>query len=530
MPLASGGMGTVYVGAVRGAGGFEREVAVKLIHDHLREEEQFTADLLEEAKLAVRIRHPNVVGVLDAGEEADGVYLVMDYVEGDSLAGLMRRMRKMDRAIPAQVGLRILRDALLGLHAAHELVVDGKPVELVHRDFTPQNILVGVDGIAKLTDFGVAKAASRNSHTATGLVKGKLHYMPPEQAKAEPIDRRADIWSGGVIAWELLARRRLFSDLNDAAIVLQLVSSLPPPLRSVRDTIPVALERVVQKALSPLDDRYLTAQDFAQELEAAAEGLGGLASTEEVATFTKAATREKLEKRQEQIEQVRVLRNSLDSLTEPEKETPNTPSDFGPARTWSAEEVVIHDDPSTGATQSPVSITPAALQARPPSRSMLLGAAALALVIGGGVAAWLSGNRPDAEPPVAADVTPPVDAPPAPVAAPQPEVVSPAPSATAPETKRRSLRSPSVIAKVLIGDDALDVSPGREVTVEVATDVKTLTVVSANGQRKTVSLGEGDEVTEVRFAAASPLPAAPRPVSPPTPPPPGDGLAPNPFD
>jgi len=529
-------MGTVYVGAVRGAGGFEREVAIKLIHDHLREEEQFTADLLEEAKLAVRIRHPNVVGVLDAGEEPEGVYLVMDYVEGDSLAGLMRRMRKMGRAIPAMVGLRILHDALLGLHAAHELIVDGEPVGLVHRDFTPQNILVGMDGMAKLTDFGVAKAASRSSHTATGLVKGKLHYMPPEQAKAEPIDRRADLWSAGVIAWELLARRRLFIDLNDAAIVLKLVSSSPPPLRSVRDTIPVALEQVVQRALSPVDERFETALDFARALEEAAEELGGLANVTQVATFVEAATSEKLKKRHEQIEKVRSLRDSLDSLTEAEKETAHTPSDFGPARTWSAGEVALGDEPTTGAEQSPMSLTPALPpERRSKARPLVLGTAMLALLIGGGAAAWLSGNRPDASPETRVAVAAEGDGAPrtssnpveaaAPVRTPDAAATASAPASTRPETKRRSVRSPVVIAKVLIGDDEVKVTPGREVTFEVAADVDAVTVVSAAGLQKKVHLSESEEATDVRFpVVARPVPARPKP------PPPGDGLAPNPFD
>ncbi|MEM6790040.1 MAG: serine/threonine-protein kinase [Myxococcota bacterium] len=549
VPLASGGMGTVYVAAVRGAGGFEREVAIKLIHEHLREEEQFTADLLEEAKLAVQIRHPNVVGVLDTGEEADGVYLVMDYVEGDSLAGLMRRMRKQERTIPAAIGLRILHDALLGLHAAHELRVDGELAGVVHRDFTPQNILVGTDGIARLTDFGVAKAAHRTSHTATGIVKGKLHYMPPEQARAEPIDRRADIWSAGVIAWELLARQRLFTDLNDAAIVLKLVTSLPPPLRTVREEVPGALEKAVQDALSPREERYPTALDFARALEAGAEPLGGLADIDHVASFVRVATKSKIAKRKEKIAEVRALRTHLDSIAEiTVQEIPHTPSDFGPARTWTHRTdgaAALVDEASSGVAQGPMSLTPTPRNdpSSSPRKWGVMAVAAAALTLGGGAAVWLTSHRPAPPSTAAADemALPDVE----PTSRSAREVSVPLPEAPAEGSaevegkppRRVAFRSAVVdIADVVVGGQSLPVTPGREVTVEVGPNVREATVVARSGQRVQVNLAAGQVEADVAFPARrpahlGPVPRAPSPPRPPPPPPPpDDNLAPNPFE
>ncbi len=244
-------MATVYLAQSRGTGGFERFVAIKLTHPHLEGVEgDFMADLLEEAKLAVRIRHPNIVPTLDVGESGKSLFLVMDYVEGDSLSGLIRRARKAGRELPLGMTMRILCDALAGLHAAHELKDDdGRGLEVVHRDVSPQNILVGTDGMARLADFGIARASSRISQTRPGAVKGKVAYMPPEQVQGGALDRRCDVWAAGVIAWELLARRRLFDQADDFAVALQLVMDPLPEMRSVNPNVPPALELVIKQAL-----------------------------------------------------------------------------------------------------------------------------------------------------------------------------------------------------------------------------------------------------------------------------------------
>lgn len=316
LPIASGGMGTVYLARSRGVGGFQREVALKVMHAHLREEEHFATDLIEEAKLAVRIQHPNVVQVIDVGEDPHGVFLVMEYIEGDSLAGLVRACRKQERALPPPIGIRVLVDALRGLHAAHELCDENdEPLHLVHRDFSPQNIIVGQDGISRLTDFGVAKARTRLSHTATGLVKGKIHYMSPEQARTDAIDRRCDVWAGGVMVWEILAGRRLYKERNDASVLLKLVTEPPARVRTVRRDVAQALEDVVAHALATdVSRRCPTAKRLADELLAAARAHGGVAEAAEVAAFVAEMSGQSLRTRRSQVGEVLKLRQEIKTI------------------------------------------------------------------------------------------------------------------------------------------------------------------------------------------------------------------------
>ncbi len=308
LPIASGGMGTVYLACARGPGGFEVEVALKLTHPHLRENPEFNTDLLEEAKLAARIRHCSVAAVIDADVDPLGVYLVMEYVEGDTLAGLIRA----SRSFPTKVGLRVLLDALDGLHAAHELRDEhGAPLGVVHRDFTPQNILVGTDGLARLTDFGVAKVARRLSHTRTGLIKGKTAYMSPEQISGMPIDRRTDVRAAGVIAWQLLARRRLYALGDEVATMLKITTETPPRLREIDPSIPRDVEAAVALALDrDPETRCPSALAFGRQLGAACREHGLVAESEEVADRIALTIGPKLAIRREQLSRVKALRAS----------------------------------------------------------------------------------------------------------------------------------------------------------------------------------------------------------------------------
>jgi eukaryotic-like serine/threonine-protein kinase len=276
LPIASGGMATVYLARAVGVGGFTTEVALKLTHAHLRENPEFSNDLVEEAKIAARIRHRNVVSVIDVGEAETGIFLVLEYVEGDSLSGLFKA-----GAIPRAIAARFLLDALEGLHAAHELRDDaGALLGVVHRDFTPHNILIGTDGVARLADFGIAKAATRLGNTRLGMVKGKVAYMPPEQARGMPLDRRCDVWAAGVVAWELLANRRLYVEDDEVAILLKVATEAPPRLSSVAPDVPAALSDAVAHALTmDVEKRCATAAVLARELRAALSDCGGVAET-----------------------------------------------------------------------------------------------------------------------------------------------------------------------------------------------------------------------------------------------------------
>ncbi|MDI1476781.1 serine/threonine-protein kinase [Polyangium sp. y55x31] len=290
--IASGGMATVYLARAHGLGGFERLVAVKEMHPHLAKEPEFVAMFLDEARLAARIRHPNVVATLDVTEnEAGTLSLVMEYIEGPSLQQVLRRaVRQRDR-VPLDIGLRIFLDALAGLDAAHELTDEsGVPLHIVHRDVSPQNILVSTDGIAKLTDFGVARADSRLSSTRTGTVKGKVPYMAPEQIRSKALDQRTDVYAAGAVLWEMLACRRLVQGDSEVAMMYQITEGAAVSPREVIPEVPEGIARACLKALEKNpDDRYTSAAEFAEALEAAARAEGVvLANHRAVAAYVRA--------------------------------------------------------------------------------------------------------------------------------------------------------------------------------------------------------------------------------------------------
>ena len=265
-------MATVFLARLGGVGGFQRFVAIKRLHPHLARDHEFTQMFLDEARLAARLHHPHVVPILEIGESEDGYYLVMEYIEGDTLARLMARSAQAAKPLAPQVAVRVAIDTLAGLHAAHELLDDeGKPLEIVHRDVSPQNILIGVDGSARITDFGVARAATRLTTTRSGQLKGKLSYMAPEQARGKPCDRRADIFAMGIVLWETLAKKRLFKGEGEADTLNRVLYEPIPTLRSANPLVHPDLEAVAMKALDREPDaRFATCSEMADALEAAA--------------------------------------------------------------------------------------------------------------------------------------------------------------------------------------------------------------------------------------------------------------------
>lgn len=307
----------MYLARTRGVAGFEREVALKLVHAHLRADEESRLHLLEEARLAARIRHPNVVPVTEVDSDACGVFLVMDYVEGEALSGLVRLLRDQNHRLPPRLIARIMNDALAGLHAAHELRDgQGNFVGLVHRDFSPQNILVGIEGVARLADFGVAKAASRTVRTKTGLVKGKVAYMSPEQARGHKVDRRCDVWAAGVVVWELITGRKLYDHEDDVATLLSVVTEEPPRLASVMQGVPPALDEAVAYALtSDVNNRCPSAEAFRCLLESAWDECGGMASTPELGAFVRQTVGHKLAERRALTSRGRTTTPSTPGLT-----------------------------------------------------------------------------------------------------------------------------------------------------------------------------------------------------------------------
>jgi eukaryotic-like serine/threonine-protein kinase len=265
--IAAGGMASVHLGRLMGAVGFSRTVAIKRLHPHLARDAEFTAMFLDEARLTARVRHPNVVAVLDVVHDGGELLLVMDYVQGESLSRLARAMRP--GGIPPRLAVTVLTGVLHGLHAAHEATTEqGEPLGIVHRDVSPQNVIVGVDGVARVFDFGVAKASHRVQTTQDGSIKGKISYMAPEQLLSESVDRRADIYSAAVVLWETLTGERLFEGDNQGRVIRKILDEPVPLPSSVTPGLPKALDEAVMRGLErDVTKRWQTARDFAAALE-----------------------------------------------------------------------------------------------------------------------------------------------------------------------------------------------------------------------------------------------------------------------
>lgn len=297
--IASGGMATVHLGRLDGSAGFSRTVAIKRLHPHLCEDPNFTGAFADEARLAARIRHPNVVPTLDVVSTEGELLIVMEYVDGDSLSSLVRSMGK--ERIPLPVVVAIVSEMLHGLHSAHEAKSEtGKPLDIVHRDVSPQNVLVGADGVARLVDFGIARASSKNRQATTGEndLKGKLAYMAPEQIRRENVTRRTDIYAAGIVLWELLTGERLFASDNEAATMEKILVGWVQPPRTINLDCPDALNEIALRALDPdPNHRFETARDMAVALEDAL----GRALGREVGAWVEKTAVETLTKRRAMI-------------------------------------------------------------------------------------------------------------------------------------------------------------------------------------------------------------------------------------
>ena len=267
--MAGGGMATVHFGRLVAPGGFTRTVAIKRLRPQFAKDPDFASMFVDEARLAACIQHPNVVATLDVATVEREMLLVMEYVAGATLAQLVREVRQRGDHAPIAIVASIVGAALLGLHAAHEAVDDrGQALNLVHRDFSPQNVLVGGDGVARVADFGIAKAAGRLVTTRDNVIKGKCGYMAPEQIRGRPVDRRTDIHAAGVVLWEALTGERLFVGGTPSATLNAVLESPIPAPRSVRQDVPVDVDTVVMRALDrDPSRRFATAREMAVALE-----------------------------------------------------------------------------------------------------------------------------------------------------------------------------------------------------------------------------------------------------------------------
>lgn len=296
-PIAQGGMATVHLGRMVGPGGFHRVVAIKRMLPQFARDRDFARMFLEEARLTTRVRHPNVVSATDVVAEEGELFLVMDYVEGESLGNLIRLGGTDARGapVPVPIAVAIVVQALHGLHAAHEAKSEtGAPLGLVHRDVSPQNILVGTDGLARVVDFGIAKAAG-GEQTRSGVLKGKAPYMAPEQIRAEKLDRRVDVHAASVVLWEALTGRRLFVGETSYRVFDKVLAVDARPLVSSKNAeVPRTLDAVVAKGLSlSPDDRYPTALAMAEALEEASSPASPLVVSRWVSSIAEDGLRER---------------------------------------------------------------------------------------------------------------------------------------------------------------------------------------------------------------------------------------------
>ena len=276
--IAGGGMGSVFLALMRGPAGFSRLVAIKCLHTRWLDDPKYIGRFATEVRLSTRIRHPNVVQTLDVVEEAGELFLVMEYVEGVTLAALLSDARRLERPLPAGFACSIVSAVLRGLHAAHEATDErGAPLHIVHRDVSPQNIMLSRAGHVQVLDFGAAKAIDHSQHTAAGVLVGKLAYMAPEQVRGERSSPRTDVFATGVVLWEALVGERLFydPDLARGELLQSLVLKPIPRPSQLRPELPPRLDDVVQMALARNPRRrYQSAQEFAVALEACAEPVG----------------------------------------------------------------------------------------------------------------------------------------------------------------------------------------------------------------------------------------------------------------
>jgi len=298
--IGVGGMASVHLARMDGPGGFQKWVAIKRIHPHLVEDDQFVDMFLDEARIAAGINHANVAQVFDLGKDDNTYWIAMEYLHGEPLREIMRRVEDHGQRVPTELAARMCADSADGLHAAHELRgKNGQLLGLVHRDVTPHNLFVTYDGYTKVVDFGIAKVADRLSQTKAGTLKGKLAYMSPEQVRGAEVDRTTDIFALGVVLWELTTNQRLFRMETDLDTLEKVQACIVPPPSTVVPGYPPELESVVLKALAKRkQDRFQTARELSRALQGFLMRQGAMVGPEEVSHYVHHVFADRIKKRE----------------------------------------------------------------------------------------------------------------------------------------------------------------------------------------------------------------------------------------
>ena len=378
--IASGATATVHFGRLRGASGFGRTVAIKRLRPEYAGDPECAQMFLDEARLAARIHHPNVVPTLDVVQEGEELVLVMEYVHGESLAGLMSAARSGKSKTSVRVVAAVMSGVLHGLHAAHEASDEqGQPLGIVHRDVAPQNILVGADGVPRVLDFGVAKMVAHVQTRRQGQIKGRLQYMAPERLQHKSATRQSDVYAASVVMWELLTGQALFANSQAAIVTAVLKAPIKAP-SELADHVPADLDRIALRGLDPdTTRRYQTALEMAVELEKCA----GVASAAEVGEWVESLVHDELAQRAERIAEIEQAPGST-----------HGPKEAGQA----AAQAQMPTPASTrGTVENPVTITPSAAahrpRMRPPSATAWIGGGVSLLALSAALVLWRVAER-----------------------------------------------------------------------------------------------------------------------------------------
>ncbi len=306
--IGAGGMARLYRGFTYDEDGFRRDVAVKLLLPVADGEkrQRYVKMLADEYRLISRLRHPNIVEVYELGEADDELYIAMEYVDGRDLRSTLHRARRTDRPIAVEDAAWLLAEALDGLEHAHRAADEqGRPLGIVHRDFSPANVLVGFDGRVRICDFGIAKARDNQVRTRAGIIKGKVRYMSPEQARGKPLDGRSDVFAAGSVLYEMLAGRPPFTGPNEMEIIRAVRRASPEPLERLATHAPEALVALVRRAMAPApEDRFQSAAAFRDALHAFARRHGTGFRRSRLAAWMRAIWAEDIERELRALEEL----------------------------------------------------------------------------------------------------------------------------------------------------------------------------------------------------------------------------------
>lgn len=470
-PIARGGMAAVWAARQTGSHGFHKTVALKTILPELSDDPQFESMFLAEARNAMRIHHPNVVQTLDLGEEGGVTYLVMEWVDGESLSTLLKLAKNKGAVLPMPLALFLATGICRGLHAAHEVTDDDDvPLGIVHRDVSPQNVMITHDGHAKLADFGVAKSHLEGAATVVGQLKGKIPYMAPEQALGRRVDRRTDVFAMGILLYRLTVGTHPFGKTNDDVVTLRNILDAPPVRPAeIAPTFPALLERLILRCLEKDPDaRFQSAAELAAALEEATSEVG-TATEHALATFVKTHAGEaRLARRAAMRDAAKALGwayATTESMPRISMLTPtpgvvvherggSAPSSNPSGSGVGSVRSVTGSQPSftPSSTRASAAISQAPPPRRESARSVALGVAVVAALVTAGIGTWIAtrvvSSHGQPQETVAAANAPPVAAsqsiaPAAPPSTAEPKAVPTASQTAAPSASVASSSQPS---------------------------------------------------------------------------------------